>query len=347
MRRLNNEDGAVAVIAALLLAVLVGIGVLVLDVGNLYWERRSLQNGADSAALAAAQDFASGEGAIVADATARTFADANNTRGAFVASLVHPTPNSVRVVTRTGDVTAQGELSSILAGVLNVDEYFATASATAAWGAAPLPHETDTLPVTFSLCDLMGGAGPYTLAEIDAKAATLPKITDLSGYASGTVTGGVTVTLHDPKDGDACTVKPGFSAEAETKMPGGFGWLDTVGKSCKVNILSYEDSGEFWVPSESGMSPEGRKCLVDSFQKAPTIPVFTGFRDKPAKTYRLYAPAAFYITGYHVPGESKSTTCKGSNWCLHGYFVQKIDLDGAPPVGGGPSLGVDQVWLTE
>jgi hypothetical protein len=50
MRRLNDDDGAVAVIVALLAVVLFGFAALVIDVGRCNDERRQLQNGADGAA---------------------------------------------------------------------------------------------------------------------------------------------------------------------------------------------------------------------------------------------------------------------------------------------------------
>ena len=64
MRRLTvdraPERGAIAMMVTVLLAsgVLLGCAALSVDVGNLSAERRQLQNGADAAALSAAQDCA-------------------------------------------------------------------------------------------------------------------------------------------------------------------------------------------------------------------------------------------------------------------------------------------------
>lgn len=84
MWRLNYEEGGVTVFVALLLVVLFGMGALVLDVGNMFWERRQLQNGADAAALALAAKCADETIADCASATisflgneAEPYADGN------------------------------------------------------------------------------------------------------------------------------------------------------------------------------------------------------------------------------------------------------------------------------
>ena len=56
-RRLVGSNGAVAVIVALLITAIVGMTALVVDMGSLYEDRRSLQGVADAAALAGAQEL--------------------------------------------------------------------------------------------------------------------------------------------------------------------------------------------------------------------------------------------------------------------------------------------------
>jgi len=58
----HDERGVVAAIVAILLGtgVLLGMGALVIDVGQIYQERAELQNGADAAALAVAESCALG-----------------------------------------------------------------------------------------------------------------------------------------------------------------------------------------------------------------------------------------------------------------------------------------------
>ena len=56
-KRLAGSNGAVAVIVALLITALVGMTALVVDMGSLYEDRRSLQGVADAAALAGVQEL--------------------------------------------------------------------------------------------------------------------------------------------------------------------------------------------------------------------------------------------------------------------------------------------------
>jgi Flp pilus assembly protein TadG len=52
----RDDHGAILVMVALMLTALLGVGAIVLDLGKLYVEKRELQNGADAAVLAVAQD---------------------------------------------------------------------------------------------------------------------------------------------------------------------------------------------------------------------------------------------------------------------------------------------------
>ena len=72
----RDERGAVAVLVAILLGggVLLGMGALVVDVGQLYQERAELQNGADAAAVGVAKSCALG---ACDPAAAVTYADGN------------------------------------------------------------------------------------------------------------------------------------------------------------------------------------------------------------------------------------------------------------------------------
>ncbi|CZQ80916.1 Hypothetical protein Tpal_134 [Trichococcus palustris] len=75
IKRLKKEEqGQALIMVALMLTVLLGFAALVVDVGNLYVQKSQLQNAADAAALAGAQDLGT---AIDAEATAKNYAEAN------------------------------------------------------------------------------------------------------------------------------------------------------------------------------------------------------------------------------------------------------------------------------
>ena len=75
----SDESGFSLVFAAILMVVLIGMAAFAIDVGRLYAERRELQNAADAAVLAIAEDCGHGEPCDngTASATADLFADLN------------------------------------------------------------------------------------------------------------------------------------------------------------------------------------------------------------------------------------------------------------------------------
>src|SRR6188768_1474758 len=94
-RRLRNESGQALVIFVLFLPVLIGFAALVLDVGNWYAQKRFVQNAADAAVLAGAQDLPN---IGTAQTTAQSYVTKN---GGGVTNVTFPTANKIRVtVTR-------------------------------------------------------------------------------------------------------------------------------------------------------------------------------------------------------------------------------------------------------
>jgi Putative Flp pilus-assembly TadE/G-like len=84
-RQLDDERGATLVIVALSLIALMGMIVLVVDVGGLLWKRREMINGADAAALAAAKTCADSADTSSEDAIALQYASDNVTDSGVVA----------------------------------------------------------------------------------------------------------------------------------------------------------------------------------------------------------------------------------------------------------------------
>lgn len=104
-RRRRAERGAVAVAVAILLPVIIGVTGLVIDVGSWYETQSQLQNAADAAALAGAQDLPNSPSS--ATAAAQTLA-ADNVSGATVTPVTPYDGDSSEIqvtVSKRGSVT--------------------------------------------------------------------------------------------------------------------------------------------------------------------------------------------------------------------------------------------------
>jgi hypothetical protein len=322
MRRLNEQDGAVAILVGILFVALLGIGALVVDVGHLYWERRQLQTGAEAAALSAAQDYAMGNGAA-AEAGARTYADINDTRGAFVSEF---SPNlsaqQVTVTARTGSIGSGGVLSSWLAQVIGNPTYFATATATARWGGV---GGGATIPLTFSQCEWQQMTG--------GNVAALP-------------TGERTVYFHSSQT--AASVNS-CGGPANQDHPGGFGWLSPNGPGCSalVNLGSVQTDAGNNVPNACTES-----YLRNLIGGPPVLlPVFSSVTSQGSNaTFQIVGFAALQVSGFRFSGSqynepAGNVPCSGNDRCIRGSFVAYYALDAVPSIGA-PNFGVVTVQLT-
>lgn len=143
----RSEDGAVAVMMALLMVVVLGMSAIVVDIGMLYAERAQLQAGADAAALAIAQDCAAARCGNYA-ATASRLANANANDDHSAASPVIA-GNTVTVQTST--VTRDGgtAVRHWFAPILGIDSTRVGAVAKASWGS---PSKATVFPFTAPKC---------------------------------------------------------------------------------------------------------------------------------------------------------------------------------------------------
>lgn len=191
MRRLTGDEGATAVLVALLAVVLFGFGAFAIDISSLWSERRQLQSGSDAAALAVAQSCAagdcnSGEGYA---ALAAEYANDNANDGAanvgqgdgdqqdyicgngpnLPECLYPPFPAAdvpgegwVRVRAQTGDGTSSGVVPPTLAKAL-VPDYDGSTVQTysiANWGAAEASGSG--VAITFGECEWAQAVGATT-----------------------------------------------------------------------------------------------------------------------------------------------------------------------------------------
>ena len=338
MRRLRvrrssfrDESGATAVTFALFLVPLLAVVAFVVDVGLLHFERAQLQNGADAAALAVAQECAllpdSCEGDANSIAGTLAGSNANDTEATAVIPsetfVVDGRSGSVTVKTSTLTNDGDAALSHPLASAFGLAPTTVVAEATAQWG---LPVAGNTLALTFGRCEFANHE---------------PTGDDFSGPTIN-ISYDVTERRHCGPDEDGDGVADVFSR-------GAFGWVEST--DCTVDI----DLDDPWVPGTSGANGNSSGCSAELLTryvgKTVLIPLFDDCRDasSPADPnprcngsdveYHLVAFAAFQITGIRVPGvnhpDGSACTRSCDNKTIQGYFRAYVDLADGFELGDG------------
>lgn len=355
----RDDSGAVAVLVGILIGggVLLGLGALVVDVGQLYAERAQLQNGADAGALAVAKSCARG---ACAPATATSYADANSADGVSAVNLVcgsgtlgscpastgtmtdcppPPAPGTNYVDVHTSTLTPSGStllppvFARTLLGNQNYDGSTVHACAQAEWGP---PSAADGIAVTFSACEwdqatnngtLFAQPPPYPPNSVPS-----PSLDQVLNLHTGS------------SQRKGC---PSESAGADG--PGLFGWTTDPNNNCTTPIIN----GSFGGNTGTSVS-HACQMAISADQANRTlifIPIYVALSGTGANgVYTLKGFAAFVITGYHLPGFkatdwlNPANDCTGSDFCINGYFTQGL----IPSVGsvGGNNLGADIIKLT-
>lgn len=317
--RLREERGASAVIVGLLMIPLIGCLAITLDVGALYAERAQLQNGADAAALAIAENCVTNRSCVGAGAIAQTFADANaNDGAATVGSITYPTTRSVRVLTSTReDGTNATAIRHPFASMIGTEFSTVGAEATAEWGSPQT--SAVVLPLAISLCDFRPA---------------------LDGTKQ--------LIRYDVARRGECAGPEG------SPIPGGFAWIDRVEDEC-AGVIDLDDES---LPSDPGndyptvcddtmANLEGRTILVPIYDGATV----THGSDK---AYRYFGFAAFTVTGWKFSGSGPGVNvdpdptvrCTGSCRGIQGFFTRWVSPDAAGAELGGPDLGATIIRLS-
>lgn len=308
-RRLRSERGATAVLVGILMVPLLGCLAIALDVGAVYVERAQLQNGADAAALAIAQDCAHG---VCSDPAALAASFANDNANDGAANVLTPTfPNDHTVTvsdsTRVAGTNADA-INHPFAKFIGVDSTTVHATATAEWG--PVGNGPAILPLALSYCDFL---------------------------ASGSLTAAKVTIFYD--ENKTCKKAPDTG-----DIPGGFGWLTQNPGTCEASV----DFSAATVPSEPGNSqPSDCDATLQSLQgKTILIPIFDSSTGTGSNgVFHLYAFAAFKVTGWKFAGGNKMpyvnvdnyAGCKctgGNDRFIQGYFQDWVSVDGAYELGG-------------
>lgn len=334
MRRLSphhsGERGASSVIAAIFLAsVMLAAGLLTIDVGRFYMERRQLQNGADAAALAVAQTCATNP--TCDPSVAASYANGN----------ANDATESVAEICGTG--TGLTPCTSPVGGsIANCPGYATTATA---W----VQVRTNTLNESGSVIRTIFGDTELTITAC-ARAA-LGGVVTATGIAFTVshcewqnATGGG-ATYGDQVDlsltGKTCT-NPGGGGWGDA--PGSFGWLDSSG-ACSATV---DTDGTYDGDTGNNFPMECRAVMESLVDSGETIfmPIYDGVQGSGNNAYyRFKGWAAFVLLGYDLNGGKYGTKCVSMKKpCITGYFTQ--DLVDDPIETGGPSYGATAVMLS-
>jgi Flp pilus assembly protein TadG len=335
--------------------VLLGLGALVIDAGQLYQERAELQNGADAAAIAVAKSCATGSTCSTTlaaqyaneNASALTGGTAGVTlvcgslgglsacpasTGAMTDCPPPPASSQGYVDVHTSTQTSGGAtvIAPVLARVLLGSGYTGTtvlACAQASWGG---PASGNTLAFAISACSW------DSWTSIGTNFAVAPPAVPPASYDHQ-------LNLANLGNTGGCT---GESAGADGA--GAFGWAVDQTGTCGI----FTNTATF--PAATGASA-GSTCQsalasAQSSRRAILLPVYTKVTGTGANAvFTLKGFAAFVVTGYSLPGFFASDWLKNSNntctfKCIDGYFTKAL-IPGAS-AGGGTYLGASGLGLS-
>lgn len=359
LRLLGRDDrGAVGVLVAVLISggVLIGLGALVVDVGQIYQNRAELQNGADAGALAVAKSCSLGA-CNTSVATGFATANASSLTGhAAAVDLVcgysgsgglGPCPGSTGKITdcpaapgagvnyvdaHTSTLTGSGStllppvFARTLIGSQNYNGTTVFACAQAEWGPA---QQSDSLAITLSYCDwlaLTSGGSPFgTLIPV---------------YLKG-------------------TKEKSCSGPAGSNLPGGFGWLQPTSNGVCTAVIDLTTSTTYSDPGNNvtAACKQALRTYIDDYNAGNPVtlylPIFGSTSGSGSGgNYTIIGLAGFVVTGYSdLPGGGGQNSygptnalCTAQDPCLEGYFEPGIDP--VTSVGTGTNFGAIAVKLT-
>lgn len=322
MRRLmlangNHQDerGAVSVIVAMLLVVLLGFGAMAVDVAMMYAERTQLRNGADAAALAIAQKCANSLTDSDCSATSSLAANlANNNANDSLSNLKSvalDTPNrkvTVSVASQEAGHTPN-QVSLLFARVLGLNTAEVNAPATVQWGSPS--KGLAAFPITVSICQVRGQTGVLQLLQ-----------------------------LHGTGANPSCNYGPSGAA-----VEGGFGGLKQDPSACGATI----DISKSTAGGDTGNNPPPYcDTLLNSWASDMTagkdvivlIPVFNAVTGTGTNAvFGLTTFAAFKVSGWkfgptglpytfhnRTPEVPASVQCREPCRGIIGTFVKYVSL---------------------
>ena len=313
------EKGAVAVMVAILAVVLLGVGAIAVDMGRIYSKRAELQNGADAAALAIADNCkrnaattGCNTGGTPTSLALKYAQDNSLTSTADVQTPIITVNGSSGTVTVTATVkepNGNDSLSLLLANALGISSAQVGATATAKWG-VPASGQS-ILPLAIDSCEL----------DLNSSSAT-PVNQKIVTQGGGTP--------------DCNGANP-----SNQIVPGGFAWLSPTGPGpCQVTATAGPESVlSTWMKTSNGAAlPSGCGSLFTAgnpnyvLDQTVAIPVYDDLSSSPPTPdpsahgnntwYHVAKWAGFHLLGWKFPGYSAGPNVwTGSEKGIYGYFV--------------------------
>lgn len=319
----DNEQGAAGVLVAVMMLVLIGVGAIAVDVGQIYAERAELQSAADAGALAGAQICSETGGCAQGDANAvaALLANQNSKDGVSRVRFVDlSVAGEVTVSTSTiNGSNGSGFLSKLFANALSTPDVSVGATATAKWEYPT--RGRSILPLTFAPCEFIDDGLPHKI------------------LTQGGGGGAVDCNGRNPSN---------------QIIPGGFAWLNPDSSTgCVVTAAIGQ-----WSKTSAGASvPNGCDALFNSTLVGETvaIPVYSyTCKDmfSPCSgsnvQYMIVKWAGFEVQGWKFPGNSYdptnvfTTSQKGLYGTFVGYFADPGVFTGgsSTPTGNIKILGL-------
>lgn len=330
-RRRREERGAIAVWVALSIVPILAFVAIVADVGLMYWERSQLQNGADAAAMAVAQECAANPATCMgaANGIAGNYAgfNANDDNAAVEIPsetfVVNASSGTVRVIASTLTDAGTTAITHPFASLIVPSESNVQAAATAEWGA---PISGTTFPLAIAECEFA----------------------DLPPQSADTTSPVVSELLINKNNG---------TEPCSNGYPGGFGWLDAVGCNATISVGGT-------VNGTPGIKPTANKtgCTDEDFNgilcQAQLIPLYNATTAQgKAGTYTISKFAAFIITGIKTSGNNAiycneysnlpAFTKGGDTKGIQGFFVNYVELGEEFELGNASGAGLTIVRFTD
>lgn len=352
--RCVNEHGAVAIVVALTLVILIGATAFTVDLGTMHLQRRHHQNSADSGALAIAQDCARRSCPDDENVRASQYTGLNEDQNVDPGNFGPSETRAEFLSPGTVQVTVSGNNAPIFRGVLQQGDREVAASATAVWGT---PRRLNALlPITFSACEYDYLVSQTTTGDPD----DLPGPPEPWPPESAEAVFRLKSSNWD-EEGFPCARGPAAQVE-----PGSWGWLQPNVSPCGT----LTEVGQRAATS-TGVSPECRDLWPEFLANVVYLPIYsatcrnqTGECDPSAAGSNTYFEiegyVGFYLTGYGFPGLTQSSIFPGSskscggglgqNPCIIGFFVTGlIPPDQIPPgaIVPGDTSGVMAARLIE